>query len=478
MNVRSGDSYFWEKAFSALKKHFVKLIALILICALIGWAAAAFFVKPKYQANASLIVNSRESDVKTITAEQLNSAEELATLYGIIIKSDTVLEAAIKDLDLNLDYETLAQKVSVSSVSNTSVMKISVKDADGAEALKILKSIVSISPKIIHDMVEAGSVKVVSEPRLQKAPVSPDKIRYTAVGAFLGAIAACVITLLLAVSEDRLYSKREVEERLGLSVMGEIPEQNLQKLKGLSSRAGHERDVILTKNVSFSLKESIRYLRMMLTRRLPKTGTKSIIVTSAVAGEGKSCVAINLALSLASDSKRVLLMECDMRKPSVCAYLGMKDPQNGMSTLLTGKSVLKDSVLSKNGIFVIPAGEIPENPTELLNSERMRMLMKLVQERFDYIILDTPPSADMADAVALSAQSNGVLFVIRQGYADTQVIESACDKLRNADATILGAVLNRCGIETASSGRRGYGYGYGSGYGYGYGVHEDRGSRG
>ena len=106
------------------------------------------------------------------------------------------------------------------------------------------------------------------------------------------------------------------------------------------------------------------------------------------------------------------------------------------------------------------------------------MLMKLVQERFDYIILDTPPSADMADAVALSAQSNGVLFVIRQGYADTQVIESACDKLRNADATILGAVLNRCGIETVSSGRRGYGYGYGSGYGYGCGVHEDRGSRG
>ena len=478
MDIRSGDSYFWEKAASALKKHFVKLIALILICALIGWAAAAFFVKPMYQADASLIVNSRESDVKTITADQLNSAEELANLYGIIIKSDTVLDAAIQDLDLNLDYDSLAQKVSVASINNTSVMKISVKDADGEAALRILKSIVSISPKIISDMVEAGSVKVVSVPRLQKAPVSPDKLRYTAVGAFLGAVAVCVITLLLAVSEDRIYSKREVEERLGITVMGEIPEQSQQKRRGLFQKQTHDRDVILTKNVSFSLKESIRYLRMMLTRRLPKSGTNTIIVTSAVAGEGKSCVSINLALSLASDSKRVLLMECDMRKPTICKYLGVNEPKNGMSTLLTGESVLKESILYKNGIYIIPAGSIPDNPTELLSSERMRALMKLVQDQFDYIILDTPPSADMADAVALSAQSNGVLFVIRQGFADTRVIESACDKFRNADATILGVVLNRCGIETVSSGRRGYGYGYGSGYGYGYGVHENRGSRG
>lgn len=468
MDVRSGDSYFWEKAASALKKHLAKLIALILICALIGLAAAAFFVKPMYQADASLIVNSRESDVKTITADQLNSAEELANLYGIIIKSDTVLEAAIEDLDLNLDYDSLAQKVSVASINNTSVMKISVKDADGESALRILKSIVSISPKIIRDMVEAGSVKVVSEPRLQKAPVSPDKLRYTAVGAFLGAVAACVITLLLAVSEDRIYSKREVEERLGITVMGEIPEQSQQKRKGLFRKQTHDRNVILTKNVSFSLKESIRYLRMMLTRRLPKSGTNTIIVTSAVAGEGKSCVSINLALSLASDSKRVLLMECDMRKPTICKYLGVNEPKNGMSTLLTGESVLKESILHKNGIYVIPAGSIPDNPTELLSSERMRALMKLVQDQFDYIILDTPPSADMADAIALSAQSNGVLFVIRQGYADTQVIESAFDKFRNADAKILGVVLNRCSVDTISSGKRGYGYGYG-GYGYGYG---------
>lgn len=469
MNVRSGDFYFWEKAAGMLKKHAVKLLALILACAVIGWVASVFFVKPMYQADASLIVNSRESDAKTITADQLNSAEELANLYGIIIKSDTVLEAAIQDLDLNLDYDSLAQKVSVAPINNTSVMKISVKDADGESALRILKSIVSISPKIIRDMVEAGSVKVVSEPRLQKAPVSPNKLRYTAVGAFLGAVAACAITLLLAVSEDRIYSKREVEDRLGMTVIGEIPEQLYQKRKGLFRKTTLERDVILTKNVSFSLKESIRYLRMMLTRRLPKTGTNTIIVTSAVAGEGKSCVSINLALSLASDSKRVLLMECDMRKPTICSYLGIQEePYFGMSTMLAGESVLKDTVIHKNGVFIIPAGHIPENPTELLSSGRMRSLMKLVQDQFDYIILDTPPSANMADAVALSAQSSGVLFVIRQGYADTQVIESACEKFRNADAKLLGVVLNRCSVDTISSGKSGYGYGYGS-YGYGYG---------
>ena len=464
----SGDTYFWEKVINVLRKHAIKMTAVVLVCGLLGWLVATLFVKPQYQANASLIVNSRDSNTTTITAEQLNSAEELANLYGIIIKSDTVLEAVIRDLDLEMDYDELERKVSVTSVNNTSVMKISVKDADGQNALEILKSIVSISPKIITDMVEAGSVKVVSEPRLQKTAVSPDRQRYALAGAFFGLAVVCVAALLLAVNEDRLYSKREVEERLGLTVIGEIPEQSGGGKKR-GKKNGRDRNVILTRNVSFSLKESFRYLRMMIARRIQKDRPKTIIVTSAVAGEGKSCVSINLALSLAADSKRVLLVECDMRKPTICAYLGIrKEPRFGLSSLLQGKNVLQDSVIKNSGISILPAGPIPDNPTELLSSGKMKALMKVLEECYDYVILDTPPSVDMADAVALSSITGGVLFVIRQGFADGQTVEAACDKLRNADANLLGVVLNRCAIDASSSGRRGYGYGGGYGYGYGY----------
>lgn len=468
-NRNSGDTYFWEKVIHVLKKHASRMIAFVLICCLIGWAIAAFFIKPQYQANASLIVNTRETNSTAITSEQLNSAEELANLYGIIVKGDAVLEAVIRDLQLDTDYETLERKVEVSSVNNTSVMRISVKDSDEEQALRILKSIVSISPKIISDTVEAGSVKVVSEPRLQKNAVSPDRQRYALVGTFLGIAAVCAIALLLAVSEDRIYSRREVEDRLGLTVVGEIPDQ-ISKYGKRKRKSANAQDAILTRNVSFSLKEAFRYLRMMTTKRLPQGSTNTIVVTSAVAGEGKSCISINLALSLAADSKRALLVECDMRKPTICAYLGMrKEPEVGLSTLLQGKSVLQEAVIKKNGITILPAGKIPENPTELLSAERMRSLLKVLEEYYDYVILDTPPSVDMADAVTLSTISGGVLFVIRQGYADGQAIEAACEKLRNSDANLLGAVLNRCVVGTSGSGRRGYGYAYGYGYGYGSG---------
>ena len=109
-NRNSGDTYFWEKVVHVLKKHASRMIAFVLICCLIGWAIAAFFIKPQYQANASLIVNTRETNSTAITSEQLNSAEELANLYGIIVKSDAVLEAVIRDLQLDTDYETLERK--------------------------------------------------------------------------------------------------------------------------------------------------------------------------------------------------------------------------------------------------------------------------------------------------------------------------------------------------------------------------------
>lgn len=460
----SGDAYFWEKVANVLKQHAVGMVAFICLCCLTSLVISAFFIKPQYQADASLIVNTRESNSTAITSEQLNSAEELANLYGIIIKSDTVLDAVIRDLQLNTDYETLVQKVSVTSVSNTSVMRISVKDTDGAYALNVLKSIVFISPQIISDMVEAGSVKVVSEPRLLKDAVSPDLKRCALGGALFGVVAVCAAALLRAVSEDRFYSRREVESRLGLTVIGEIPEQVSKYGRRKKGGTGTQ-CALLTRSASFSFKEAFRYLRMMTTKHMPIDGSKTIVVTSAAAGEGKSCISINLALSLAADSKRVLLVECDMRKPTICAYLGIRNaPEIGLSALLQGASVLQEALVQKNGITVLPAGDIPENPTELLSAERMRALLKVLEECYDYIILDTPPSADMADAVALSSDSGGVLFVIRQGYADGQVVEAACDKLRNSDANILGAILNRCVVETSAAGKHAYGYGYGYSY--------------
>lgn len=460
MESRSGERYVWSKMFELVQKRWLALLAAVIGFALLGLAIASFLIKPVYQANASLIVNAREVNAASITSEQLNSAEELANLYGVIVKSDSVLEAVIRDLSLDMDFETLVEKVTVSSVNGTSVMKISVRDQDAEFALKILKSIVSISPKIIADTVEAGSVKVVSAPRLQRDPVSPSRLRYTLLGAVIGAVILYAAMLLTVVKEDKIVTKRDVESVLGIRTLGEIPDLSTRKKK--SGKWKRKNTQLLSSNSDFAFQESYRYLRMMLNHRLPKGEHRAIVVTSAVAGEGKSYVSINLALSLVADGKKVLLLECDLRKPCICSYLGIEQkPQHGLSEILSGASGLKGSLISKDGLLVLPAGETPDNPTELLGSNTMRRMIEVMKEHYDYVIMDTPPAAGLADALALCSCADGILFVIRQGFADADVIEAAQENLKSSGTELLGAVLNCCKVTESRSGRYGYDYAYG-----------------
>ena len=459
MESHGGERYVWGKVFEILRKKWLAFLAMVIGAALLGFLVATFLIRPVYQANASLIVNARES-ASSITSEQLNSAEELANLYGVIVKSDSVLEAVIDDLSLSLDYETLVEKVSVSSVNNTSVMKISVRDHDADFALKVLKSIVSISPKIISDAVEAGSVKVVSAPRLQRDPVSPNRIRYMLLGGLIGIALLFAVILLSIVREDKIVTRRDVESVLGLRTLGQIPDLTTSKKR----RGGRKQKntQLLSSSTDFAFQESYRYLRMTLSHQMPKGENHVIVVTSAAAGEGKSYVSINLALSLVADGKKVLLMECDLRKPCVCDYLGLEsEQQDGISEILSGQARLKGALISSNGLHLLPAGETPENPTELLGSDTMRRLVGVMKEHYDYIIMDTPPAADMADALALCGYADGILFVIRQGFADAAVIETAQENLSNSGTKMLGAVLNCCKTTESKGGRYGYDYAYG-----------------
>ena len=187
------------------------------------------------------------------------------------------------------------------------------------------------------------------------------------------------------------------------------------------------------------------------------------MVTSAIAGEGKSYVSINLARSLVADGKRTLLIECDMRKPCICSYLELKEPEYGLSEILTGIDSLKGTIVSKDGLAILPAGSVPDNPTELLGSDRMQKLIQLAKDHYDYVIIDTPPAASLADALALCTYADGILFVIRQGYADAEVVEAAQEKLNSSGTELLGAVLTCCKNAVSKSGRYGYGYAYGYG---------------
>ena len=264
--------------------------------------------------------------------------------------------------------------------------------------------------------------------------------------------------------------------------------QNKKGAKGKKAKysSGKSSRYVLKQSSSFYLREAYKALRTNTSFSLTdKEGCKIITVTSSLQREGKSMTALNLAISLGQADHKVLIMDCDLRRPKVSRLLNCSAPA-GVSNVLMNPSFLEVALLhdEEHGIDVMLAGDIPPNPSELLASPKMAKLLEDLREIYDYIILDTPPVAVVTDAVILAPLSDGVLFVVRAGQTERIAVMHAMEQLEYAKAKVLGFVLNAIDSKDGTNpynkyryskymryGHYGYGYGYGSrGYGYGYGY--------
>ena len=243
-----------------------------------------------------------------------------------------------------------------------------------------------------------------------------------------------------------------------------------------------ERKHILTSKSDFYTKEAYKTLRTNVTFSLTAEGCRVIAVTSAMASEGKSITALNLAISFAETSQKVLLIDCDLRRPNQARLLDMK-PKPGMTNVLVKMADTKSAIQKTmhKDLDVLLSGDIPPNPSELIGSERMGKMLEELKGQYDYIFIDTPPVNVVADTSVLSKYVDGLLFVVRQRESEKDSVLSAVSQMEFANAKLLGFILN--GVRADGSGRYGYGkykkykkykkygrYGYGRGYGYGYGY--------
>jgi capsular exopolysaccharide synthesis family protein len=223
------------------------------------------------------------------------------------------------------------------------------------------------------------------------------------------------------------------------------------------------------KNLSFAASESYKLLRTNLTLSMSdESKCKVIGITSALRGEGKSSTAINLAYTMAEANKRVLLIEADMRIPVLAKTLRINESP-GLSNVLAGVNQLNESVrpsMLLESLSVLPAGEIPPNPSELLSSARMEQLMKVLSDAFDYIIVDLPPVNAVSDSLAVSKLLNGMVMVVRQNYCDQHSLSDAMRQLEFLNVKLLGFVMNDA--ETAEKRYKKYGHKYQYKQDYGY----------
>ncbi len=198
---------------------------------------------------------------------------------------------------------------------------------------------------------------------------------------------------------------------------------------------------------------------------------KVVEVTSAVPNEGKSTVIGSLAIVMAQAGKKVLLLDCDFRNPTIHKLFGL--PNKGMSNFMANGDDFRGFLqqIEQENLDIMPSGPVAPNPSEMLMSNKMQALLDAVRQEYDYILIDTPPIMPVTDAAALSSKVDGVMIVVASGEDKPELVKSAKTRLEQAGANILGCVLNKVKV---GGGKYGYGYGgkhYGYGYGYGYGYY-------
>lgn len=213
----------WE-LFQILLKNWLWILLSTLGCAILGLLITMFLITPKYRAEATMIVNTRQDQTATVTNDQITSAQKLVDTYSIIIRSRRVVDPIMEKLNVEADYESFVKNIIVESVNDTQVMSIQVENKDPEIALQVVQEIVDRAPGAIISTVEAGSVNVVSEPYVNsEVPVSPSKLKNTAIAAFIGLFISSGAFLLIAFLDNTFKSEEDIQKQLGLVTIGIIP---------------------------------------------------------------------------------------------------------------------------------------------------------------------------------------------------------------------------------------------------------------
>jgi polysaccharide biosynthesis transport protein len=497
------------------------LILTVLVVVTGGVEALTLRQAPVYEAHARVVVPPpAPAIINGVVQPQPRSTDFLAT-EAEIIASPAVATLVVHDLGLQASPTSLAHRIAVQPVPNTDIIRISITGPTGARAAELANAIVrdylryrhrtdqralevqrtlvdqriaadqarldvlknedQTNPQVVSEQnslltdltlqrnkladlaqametVQSGG-SVLEAAQVPDHPVSPDKIRSGLIGLVLGLLLGAGAAFLLEYFKDNLSSPAEVERIAGASVLALVPR---------IGRASRQTLVVSADDGHGPLTESFRTLRTNLLFLARRDGVKTVVVTSPAAGDGKTTVACNLAISLTQAGYRVVLIDGDLRQPRVHSVFGIENRRGLTDVILDGASVT-DVVTSPSvpNLRVIPSGPVSDQPTELLGGPRMQGVLEVCHEASDFVIVDSPPVVAVADPSVLAMNSDGMVVVMTQETGRRTLIQ-ARTQLQRVGARILGVVVNR-----VESTRRGYYY-----YDYYYPYYRPSGSNG
>jgi receptor protein-tyrosine kinase len=438
-------------------------------CVLAGGAAWILTsqMTPVYRAKAVLLVNQAQNP-STITYSDILGSQQLTKTYAELATANVNIERAAERLnDPTLPAATIRAKVSARAVAGTQLIHVTADDTSPQRAALVANTLADVFPSYIQEAQLAGTtdgagrplntVFVAEQANAPSAPVRPNKLLNTVLGAFFG-LMLMVGTVAVVEYLDDGIDEREDVEALGLPFLGNVMLAHRPK--------GTDRNTwvpsIGQSDMAPMLAESYRQVQASLAFALSASEAKVILVTSASQGEGKSTTASNLAEALAESNKRVLLVDGDLRKPDVHRYFALPNSSGLSSSFLTDVTSLPAFIKkASERLYVLTSGPVPPNPTELLSSKKMESTIKRASQDFDLIVIDSPPLLGLADASLWASLCDGIVLVAWRSKTRRGTFSEAVAVARTTHKPIVGVIINASRSKGAGSYYYRYGYGYG-----------------
>ncbi len=456
--------------FRKLLEKWWLIVLCAVLCALMGLIVAFATYTETYSSKIMFIASNKSSAITVAGTSQsdLNASASLAESFKYVFTTTELSTTIANSCGYKVTPEDIKSFISVSSIEDTSIVNLTVTTTDPKVSYSIANAYVENYTSAIEKAFPSTALTVIDPPLLAESPNTDNsKAVYTLLGFIIGAFAACIGIIAVVIFKDTIKNSDDVNSKLGMKLLGVVSKVNKKGKKGEASRGL----LITDKKTGFAFIESYKLIRTKIEHASSRNDYKTIVVSSTMENEGKTTCATNLALSLAQNGKSVLLIDADLRKPSVAKTLGFSSTDDeGISGIISGNKTLKESIKysEKYQLFVLVTGKVAENSSEILSSPKMEEIIESVKKEFDYVIIDTAPCGILADASILAAYADTIVLVVKQDYASARRIKRAVENFENSGTEIAGCIFNN--TEKSSLSRNSfYSKKYGYGYGYGYG---------
>jgi len=439
----------------SLRTRWLTVLVTVVIMAL-GATAYSILTTPVYQASTRLFVSTAAGSSLSDMYQGNRFSQERVVSYAELLMGETIAQRTVDKLGLDMSASELREKVEASAKLDTVLIDVQVLDTSPVRARDIANTLSEEFVSMVRELEtpEGGTTadaRVVVEQRasIPSSPVVPNTERNIGIGVVLGIVLGVALAVIRDLLDNTVKDRETTEQITGTGIVGSIP---LDKERRKQAAVSFDSD-------NSVIAEAFRKLRTNLQFLAVDNPPRVIVVTSSLPSEGKSTTAINIALALAESEHNVVLVDGDMRRPTLHRYLDLVGPV-GFSTVLSGAALLDEALQRTrfSGLTVLTSGAIPPNPSELLGSQSARKLLAELRAKFDYVIVDSTPLLAVTDAAILAAGADGVLIMARFGQTKREQLAHAVGTLESVGAPLLGAVFTM--VPTRGTSSYSYNYSY------------------